>query len=49
MSAESMASDLPETNYKVVLTLEILVVIICNAMFKIKMYLLAFCSNSFKM
>ena len=32
----SVASDLPETNYKAVLTLEILVFIIRTAMFKIK-------------
>jgi hypothetical protein len=37
---ESTASGLPETNYQAALTLESLVVIICTAMFKTKIYLL---------
>lgn len=46
---EIIASDLPETNYKAVLTLEILVVIVSAAMFKIRLHLPAFCSERCKM
>jgi len=46
---EIIASDLPETNYKAVLTLEILVVIISAAMFQIRIHLPAFCSERCKM
>jgi hypothetical protein len=45
---EIVASDLPETNYKTVLTLEISVVIISAAMFKIRLHLPAFCSERCK-
>ena len=36
---EITASDLPETNYKAVLTLELIVVIISAVMFEIRVYL----------
>lgn len=49
LQREIIASDLPETNYKAVLILEILVAIISSAVFQIRIYLPAFCSETCKM